>query len=89
MTDSRIIEGIELNFIASVGELDERGRRPWAATEAMALGRGGITVVAIATGLSDRTIRTGIAELRSKTPISSSHQRKPGGGRKPLEHSER
>lgn len=61
MADVRIIEGIELTFNALVGDLNERGGRRWAATEAMALGRGGITAVAIATGLSDRTIRTGIA----------------------------
>lgn len=86
MPDAQIIEGIELKFNALVGDLDERGRRRWAATEAMAFGRGGITAVAIATGLSDRTIRTGIQELRSGDPLSSGRQRKPGGGRKPLEH---
>jgi Rhodopirellula transposase DDE domain len=89
MPDARIIEGIELKFNALDGDLDERGRRRWAATEAMALGRGGMTAVAIATGWSDRTIRTGIAEFRSETPISSSRQCKPGGGRNPLEHSQR
>jgi hypothetical protein len=31
--------------------LDERQRRLWAATEAMALGRGGITAVSDATGI--------------------------------------
>jgi hypothetical protein len=40
----------------------------------------------MATGLSDRTIRTGIEELRSENPVSSGRQRRPGGGRKPLEH---
>jgi hypothetical protein len=54
----------------------------------MALGRGGITAVAMATGLSDRTIRTGIKELRSENPVSSGRQRRPGAGRKPLEHTQ-
>ncbi|MEY4179968.1 MAG: hypothetical protein RLY70_3542, partial [Planctomycetota bacterium] len=45
MPDARIIEGIELKFNALDGDLDERGRRRWAATEAMALGRGGMTAV--------------------------------------------
>jgi len=89
MLDARIVEGIELKFNALVGDLDERGKRRWAATEALALGRGGITAVAMATGLSDCTIRTGISELRSDNPVSSGRQRKPGAGRKPLEHSQR
>jgi len=88
MPDAQIIEGIELKFNALVGDLDERGKRRWAAAEAMALGRGGITAVAMATGLSDRTIRTGIKELRSERPVSSGRQRRPGAGRKPLEHSQ-
>ncbi len=86
MPDSKVIEGIETKFNALAGDLDERGRRRWAATEAIALGRGGVTAVAIATGLSDRTIRSGIKELQSATPLSSGRQRRVGGGRKPLEY---
>lgn len=85
MPDAQIVEGIELKFNALVGDLDERGKRRWAATEAMALGYGGITAVAMATGLSDRTIRTGIKELRSENPLASERQRRQGGGRKPLD----
>lgn len=88
MPDARIVEGIELKFNSLVGDLDERGKRRWAAAEAMALGRGGVAAVAMATGLSDRTIRTGIKELRCENPISSGRQRKQGAGRKPLEHSQ-
>ena len=91
MPDAEIIEGIELKFNALVGDLDERGRRRWAATEAMALGWGGITAVATATGLSDRTIRTirtGIQELREADPLPSGRQRRRGAGRKPLESSQ-
>lgn len=86
MPDARIVEGLEAKFNALVGDLDERGKRRWAAAEAMALGRGGIAAVAMATGISDRTIRTGITELQSDNPLPSGRQRKPGGGRKPLEH---
>ena len=85
MPDAQIIEGIERKFNALAGDLDERGRRRWAATEAMAIGRGGVTAVAIATGLSDRTIRNGIKELNSDDPLASNRQRRPGGGRKLLE----
>ena len=85
MLDAHTIEGIESKFNALSGDLDERGRRRWAATEALALGRGGVTAVALATGLSDRTIRSGIRELNSDSPLTSGRQRRRGGGRKLLE----
>ena len=86
MPDAKIVEGLERKFIALAGDLDERGRRRWAASEAIALGYGGITAVAQATGLSDRTIRNGIRELHCEDPLPSSRQRRAGGGRKALEH---
>jgi Rhodopirellula transposase DDE domain len=69
--------------------MDERVLRLWAASEALALGWGGITAVAEATGLSPSTIRAGIAECRSTQdhPESLDHQhhvRSPGAGRKRL-----
>ena len=70
-------------FIELSDDLDERGRRRWAAVEARALGRGGITAVAHATGMSDRTIRTGLAELDVPDPLSADRQRRRGAGRKP------
>lgn len=85
MPDAQTIDGIESKFNMLVGDLDERGRRRWAATEALALGRGGITAVALATGLSDSTIRSGIKELQSDKPLDSGRQRRPGGGRRLLE----
>jgi hypothetical protein len=88
MQDAQVIDGLELKFNALVGDLDERGRRRWAATEAMALGYGGITAVSLGTGLSDRTIRNGIEELQSDNPLPSGRQRRNGGGRKPLESSQ-
>src|SRR5215213_4900494 len=69
--------------------LDERVCRLWAATEARAIGRGGITRVAEATGLSRVTIRAGLNEL--DRPVTATDRqaateriRRPGGGRKPL-----
>jgi hypothetical protein len=44
--------------------MNERLRRHWAACEAMALPRGGVTLVAQATGLSRTTIWAGLRELR-------------------------
>ena len=42
MPDANVVKGLRLKYSALVDVLDERGRRRWAATEAMALGRGGI-----------------------------------------------
>jgi hypothetical protein len=66
--------------------LNEHARRLWAATEALALGRGGISAAARATGLSRPTIYAGIADIHTGTvaPPRGSHERvrRPGGGRK-------
>jgi transposase len=86
MPDATMVDGIRSKYHALVNDLDERGRRRWAATEAIAIGRGGIAAVATATGLSDRTVKNGIAELQSKMPLPSGRQRRPGGGRKSLEY---
>jgi hypothetical protein len=65
--------------------LDERARRLWAAAESAAHGRGGISLVARASGISRRAIAVGLAELRKK-PDRSQRTRLPirrkGGGRK-------
>jgi hypothetical protein len=82
MRDVTIIEIIRRKFVAMSSELDERGRRRWAAVEARSLGHGGIATVATATGISDRTIRTGIRELCNPDPLASNRQRCVGGGRK-------
>jgi hypothetical protein len=82
MQDATIIEAIEGKYIELLDDLDERGRRRWAAVEARALGHGGITAVALATGLSDRTIRTGLKELDDPASLGGDRQRRTGGGRK-------
>jgi transposase len=82
MQDATIIEAIGGKYIELLDDLDERGRRRWAAVEARALGYGGIAAVALATGLSDRTIRTGLKELDDPSPLVGHRQRQMGGGRK-------
>ena len=62
--------------------LTERARRIWAATEARATGRGGITVVARATGIAHSTIRRGLKELVLPPEVAPQRSRRPGGGRK-------
>ena len=66
--------------------LDERGRRVWAAAEASSLPRGGVSLVARATGLSRTTIHTGIRELQQRKgkSLTAGRSRRAGGGRKPL-----
>jgi hypothetical protein len=71
-------------FRALAGELNERQRRLWAASEARALGRGGVAATARATGMAVDTIRRGIAELRAGERLEPGRVRRPGGGRKPL-----
>src|SRR5947209_2159595 len=83
MQDPYIVEAIRGKYADLLDDLDERGRRRWAAVEARALGRGGITAVAEATGLSDRTVRTGLKELDDPEPLAGHRQRRAGGGRKP------
>ena len=74
--------------------MDERMRRQWAASEALALKRGGVTVVAKATGLSRTTIGQGMRELRERDTLGIEDEscvwelpprvRRPGGGRHSL-----
>ena len=62
---------------------DERGRRAVVASEALAIGWGGITAVARATGLSRKVIEVGIKELSGTLPVAARGRvRRPGGGRK-------
>lgn len=67
--------------------LDERLRRLWAAAEALALGTGGVSLLADVTGLSQTTIRSGIEELRDPEAeladlTREGRSRRPGAGRK-------
>lgn len=64
--------------------MDERMRRLWGATEAIALGRCGPELVVRATDISRATIERGISELRQQTVFDPEHIRRKGGGRKPL-----
>ncbi len=66
------------------GELNERQRRLYAATEARSAGRGGIAATSRATGIAVDTIRKGIAELESGQTLDRGRVRRAGGGRKPL-----
>lgn len=82
MPDAAVVEWIQSKYESLAEDLDERGRRRWAAVEALSLGWGGIAAVAEATGVSDRTIRNGIRELRTGDVPPPDRQRRIGAGRK-------
>ena len=77
--------------------LDERSRRLWAASEAMALGHGGVAAVSRATGPAERTIRAGREQLQQakkrkkgkRTSALEDRIRRTGGGRKRLTEHDR
>jgi len=84
--DATTLNRIRQKYRVLCGLMDERMRRQWAATEATALGWGGITTVSAATGLARNTILVGTRELdyrqaHPRTAISI-QIRSPGGGRK-------
>jgi len=93
MEDTGVIQG---KYRALAGRLDEATLRLWAAVEARALGRGGVSMVAKAIGMSRTTIYAGLEELEApkvrsaSTPSSSGDGsgkrriRAKGGGRKKL-----
>ena len=62
--------------------LDEQARRRFAAAEARALGRGGVTLVCAVTGIARSTINRGIAEIEENRSAGAGRVRRPGGGRK-------
>ena len=64
--------------------LNERQRRLWAAAEARALGYGGVSLVAKATGVSRRAIHVALEELASADTLPAGKVRRQGAGRKPL-----
>src|SRR5258708_20809464 len=74
--------GIKRRFELVAGDLNERTRRLVAASEAVAIGWGGISAVSRATGLSRKAISHGIKELQEKGGTTEGRIRRIGGGRK-------
>ena len=86
MQDATLIERIRLKYLALDAVLDERSRRQWAAAEALDYGYGGVTAVAVATGLARDTIAAGLRELHYRRshpdePVTQ-RLRRAGAGRK-------
>jgi hypothetical protein len=68
--------------------LDERTRRIMAASEAMSLGYGGVSIVGRACGLSRKAISKGIREIQARAKPLVGRIRRPGAGRKPITQSD-
>ena len=64
--------------------LDERTRRLTAASEARALGHGGVSQVSRACGLSRKAIAKGMREIEAGTPLPPGRIRRSGAGRKKI-----
>ena len=75
-------------FRALAPELTERGRRIWAASEARAIGRGGIAAVARASGIAPNTISKGIREIEADDRLETGRVRRAGAGRKPISQTD-
>ena len=94
MANPTMISTVRQKYKVLAPLLHEKARRCWAASEALALGRGGISLVATATELSRPTIRRGIAELQAGDYGPADDRpdhprvRRPGGGRHTLSASD-
>ena len=74
-------EGIRRRFELLTATWNERQRRLWAASEARAVGYGGVSLVSRCTGLSRPTIHAGLKELPADP--AAGRVRRSGAGRKP------
>ena len=93
MSDTTTMEAVRTKYQLLLPLMTERLRRQWAACEAVSLGRGGVRLVAQATGLSRTTIWAGRKELqyradRPQDDLSPERIRAPGGGRHLIEHGD-
>lgn len=70
----------------------EQQKRLWAASEALNLGHGGVSLLQRITGLSRSTIHLGIKEIQTglmdKDPSETKKIRRSGGGRKRVENED-
>ena len=84
MIPAATVETIRRKYEVVAPALNERARRLWVASEAEALGHGGLAAVARATGLGANTIRRGRRDILHEPSRAGGRVRRRGGGRKPL-----
>ena len=94
MSDAEIIATIRNKYQALSPVMDEHVRRRWAACEALAIGWGGITAVAKATGLAppcERPAEVKGARHRAEEdePPTGHRVRRSGGGRRRVTERDR
>ncbi len=78
---------VAARFSALAPHLNERQKRLWVGAEARVWGRGGVSAVARATGVSRPTIYKALAEL-AEPPVAAGRVRRAGGGRKRLSQTD-
>nr|WP_095877476.1 ISAzo13 family transposase [Streptomyces sp. TLI_235] len=76
------LAALDAKLAAVLPHLDERQRRLYLASEAGALGHGGVAAVARLAEVSESTIARGRDELAGGAPVLG-RVRRPGGGRRP------
>src|SRR5438309_10499352 len=86
MATKAIAETLREKYELLSPAMPERMRQHWASAEAVALGRGGVTLLAAVTGLSRTTMPAGIRELRDRAsgaarPLDPKRCRRLGAGR--------
>jgi transposase len=78
-----------MKFKLLAQHLDERAFRLCLAAEAIGKGRGGVSEVAQAAGVSRTTLHAGIRELQGDSAVPAKKKiRKPGAGRKQIKESD-
>jgi DDE family transposase len=90
MATSRSVPQSDKHWLRVLGTLNEAQARVFVAQRALVEGRGGISRLAVLTGMSRPTIMKGIGELQ-KGRVSRAEIgriRKPGGGRKRVEQTD-
>ncbi len=80
-------DALRRKFRAAWPHLDERTRRIMAASEAVSLGYGGVSMVSRACGLSRKAIHKGMHELEEGEPLVG-RVRRAGAGRKAITQSD-
>jgi Rhodopirellula transposase DDE domain len=78
---------IRLRWETVGAQLDERGRRLFAAAEVRSAGRGGLVLVSKITGLARSTINRGEDDLDGE-PLAKGRVRRAGGGRRSVSEAD-
>ena len=82
-------DAIRSRWNAVGSQLDERGRRLFAAGEVRTAGWGGLAIVSRITGLARSTINRGEDDLDAAEPMAKGQVRRPGAGRKAVAATDR